>query len=252
MTPPPVLTIGHRGASADAPENTLAALRVAVDAGCDLVEVDVQRTRDGVLVLAHDPDLARTAGLPRRIADLTHAELLRLDAGAWFSPAYAGERIPTLDDALDLLGPTATGLLLEVKQPALHPGIAFDVARTLRARPGYAEAAAAGRLVVQSFDHRVMRRFARLAPEIPAGLLGHPPVRRLPLLAGWAAYVNPHHRRTTRSYVAAVQAAGMRCFVWTADQDGDLRRAVDLGVDGVISNRPDALQRVLAHRLVPA
>ena len=253
MAPSPVLTIAHRGASAHAPENTLAALRAAVELRCDLAEVDVQRTRDGVLVLVHDADLARTTGRRARVADTSYAELHRLDAGSWFSPAYAGEPVPTLEQALDVLDGTGTGLLVELKHPARHPGIAADVARTLRARPGYVDSAvAAGRLVVQSFDHGVVRDFATLEPDVPVGLLGHPPVRRLPALAGWADQVNPRHGRATAAYVDAVHAAGLSCSVWTVDQVADVRRVLDLGVDGVITNRPDAVQRALADRLVPA
>ena len=137
VTPPPVLTIAHRGASAYAPENTLAALRTAIEIRCDMAEVDVQRTRDGVLVLVHDTDLARTTGSRKKVAALTYRQLLRLDAGSWFSPVYAGEPIPTLEQAIDVLDGTGTGLLLEVKHPSRHPGIAADIARTLRARRGY-------------------------------------------------------------------------------------------------------------------
>lgn len=253
MTRPPVLTIAHRGASAYAPENTLAALRTAIEMHCDLAEVDVQRTRDGVLVLVHDTELGRTTGSNRKVADVTYDELARLDAGSWFSPVYAGERIPTLEQALDVLDGTGTGLLIEVKHPGRYPGIAADIARTLHLRRGYVESAvAAGQLVVQSFDHGVMREFARIAPRVPVGLLGHPPLHRLPSLATWATHVNPRHRRATPAYVDAVHAAGMGCLVWTADRAADLQRALACGVDGVITNRPDVLHRVIADQLVPA
>lgn len=249
MTPPPVLTIAHRGASAYAPENTLVSVRTAIEMRCDLAEVDVQRTRDGVLVLIHDTDLARTTGLRRSVADVSFADLLRLEAGSWFSPEYAGEPIPTLEQALDVLDGTGTGLLLEVKHPARHPGIAADIARTLRARRGYVES---GQCIVQSFDHTVMQDLARLMPDVPIGLIGHPPLRRLPALATWATHVNPRHRRATAEYVDAVHAAGLSCLLWTVDHEPDLRRALSLGVDGVITNRPDLLQRVMSEQLVPA
>lgn len=242
-----VLTVAHRGSSAYAPENTLAAVQLAIDSGCDLVEVDVQRTRDGALVLVHDTDLERTTGSRTAVADVTLEELRRLDAGSWFSQVYAGERVPTLDELLDRLDGSGTGLLLEIKRPDLYPGIAVDVARLLRARRTPLD-----EVVVQSFDHHVMRQLSRYAPEFTVGLLGHPPVRRLRELSRWAAYVNPHHRRATSGYVAAVQATGMRSMVWTADKPADLQRALSLGVDGVISNRPDALHRILEERLVPA
>lgn len=256
-----VAHIAHRGASGLAPENTLAAITHAVQLGCDLVEVDVQRTRDRVLVLLHDPDLARTTDVaavlpgraPWRVGDLTYHELLRLDAGSWFSSAYAAERIPTLEQAIDLLRRTDTGLLLEVKRPARHPGIEADVAAALARFPGFVRSAAAERrLVVQSFDHGAMRRFSRLRPDVPVGLLGRPPVRRLARVSRWASQVNPSHRVVTQAYVAAVQAVGMECLVWTVDRPDDMRRMLDLGVDGVITNRPDVLARTTSPDLLPA
>ncbi|MGZ5399646.1 MAG: glycerophosphodiester phosphodiesterase [Nocardioides sp.] len=249
MTHPSVLTIAHRGASAYAPENTLAALRTAIEMRCDLAEVDVQRTRDGVLVLVHDTDLRRTTGRRASVSDVTHAELSRLDAGSWFSPVYAGEPVPTLEQAIDVLDGSGTGLLLEVKHPARHPGIATDIARALSGRRGYAES---GQCIVQSFDHGVMRDLARQRPDVPIGLLGHPSVQRLPALATWATHVNPRHRRTTAAYVGAVHAAGLSCHAWTVDDEADLRRTLALGVDGVITNRPDVLQRVMSEQLIPA
>jgi glycerophosphoryl diester phosphodiesterase len=251
-------TIAHRGASAEAPENTLAAVARAVELGCDLVEVDVQRTRDGVLVLTHDTDLTRTTdaahalpeGTSRDVRQLTDAQVQRLDAGAWFSAAYAGERVPTLAQVLDVLAGSRTGLLLEVKKPALHPGIEADVSALLRRFRGFRDTAVAERrLVVQSFDHAAMRRFADLEPTVPVGLLGRPPVRRLAGLATWAAQVNPGHRRVTRAYVRAVQAVGMACHVWTVDRPADMERVLGLGVDGVITNRPDLLARALTPPL---
>jgi glycerophosphoryl diester phosphodiesterase len=263
LSPPdaPTTTIAHRGASAHAPENTLAAVRTAIDLGCDLVEVDVHRTRDGHLVVMHDVGLTRTTDAtqalpghaPWRVGDLTYGELLRLDAGSWFSPAHVGERVPTLAQVIDLLADSDTGLLLEVKEPGRYPGIARDLAAELRERTGYVEsAAAAGRLVVQSFNHDVMRTFAGLEPRIPIGLLGHPPQRRLPALAEWASFVNPRHRRATTAYVDAIHAEGMQCLVWTPDSVADIHRGLSLGVDGVITNRPDVLQRMLEDRLVTA
>lgn len=241
----PLATIAHRGASAAAPENTLAAIRRAAELRSDLVEVDVQRTRDGALVLVHDADLARTTDAARvlphrapwRVRDLTLDEIGRLDAGSWFSPQYAGEPVPTLEQALGLLATTGTGLQLEAKQPRHHPGITADVAAALRAHP-------LDRLAVQSFDHGAMRDFAGLAPAVPVGLLGHPPVRRLQALAGWARQVNPRHRRATPAYVDAIHAAGLECLVWTVDRPADLARVLALGVDGVITNRPDLLRSV--------
>ncbi len=239
------LAVAHRGASARAPENTLAAVRAGVAAGADLVEVDVQRTRDGALVVLHDPTLGRTTdarrrlrrGAPWNLADLTLAQVRALDAGSWKGPAYAGERVPLLSEVVDTLAGTGVGLLLELKKPGLYPGIAADVAHALTGvdLP----------VVVQSFDVAALKELTTRAPHLPVGVLGQPRREHLPVLATWVDQVNPAYRMLDRGYVAAVQEAGMSCLTWTVDRPTALRRALDLGVDGVITNRPELLVPML-------
>lgn len=246
----PVSSIAHRGASWHAPENTLAAVRAAVALGVDRVEVDLQRTRDGELVLMHDVTLARTTDvrsrLPRRtpwrVGDLTFDELRRLDAGSWFSARYAGEPVPSLRELLDVLRSTGVGLQLELKRPDLHPGVVADLADALGGEP-------AGRrrvpVTVQSFDVPAMKELKTRLPSLPVGILGKPAVANLPALATWADQVNPAHLAADAAYVRAVRAHGMGCLVWTADRGSAQRRALRLGVDGIITNRPDRLAAVL-------
>ena len=237
-----------------APENTLAAVRAAIDVGATAVEIDVHRSRDGALVVMHDCTLARTTDVERhlpgrgpwRVADLTSDEIARLDAGGWHDEEYAGERVPLLREVLELLRGSGTGLLLEVKKPELYPGIEADLVTELRSVPGYLPAALWNRsLVVQSFDHRSMARFKQIAADVPVGLLGTLPRRRLAQAATWADQVNPRHRGLTASYVTAVHDAGLSCHAWTVDRPADLARVVGLGVDGVITNRPEVLRALL-------
>ncbi len=255
------LNIAHRGASATAPENTLAAVREGIAQRGDLIELDVQRTSDGELVLIHDTTLSRTTDVeevfpdraPWRVSDFTYEEMLQLDAGSWKSAEYAGERIPTLRDAIGVIRASRAGLLLELKAPEVYPGIEADVLRTMRAAPGYLRSAVAtDRLVVQSFSVDSVRRFADLEPDVPVGLLGAVPREAFPALSEWLDQVNPHHRYADASYVAAVHAAGMECLVWTVDSPTDMNRALDLGVDGVITNKPDVLEQVLQDRRAAA
>jgi glycerophosphoryl diester phosphodiesterase len=257
----PVANVAHRGASAAYPENTIPAIRGAIALGADMVELDVQRCRDGALVLMHDKTLARTTNVqqlfpgrgPWSVADFTHDELMRLDAGSWKSPEFTGVRIPTLDDVIDVLHDSGTGLLLELKAPEFYPGIVSDVVATMAARPDYVDSAvASGRLVVQSFDVAAMKDHKTQAPAIPVGILGAPPVANLPVLASWADQVNPNHLSIDHGYVEQVQRLGMDCLVWTVDWGPAMRRAVGLGVDGVITNRPDFLAQLLARRDRPA
>jgi len=252
--PAPPKVVAHRGASAEAPENTLAAVRRAIARDADLVEIDIQRSKDGALVALHDTTLGRTTDarqvFPRRapwlVGDFTSDEISRLDAGSWHSDTYAGDRVATLEQVVDVLRGTRTGLLLELKATALHPGIAGDVAAALRGIPGYVEeATSTGRLVVQSFDHDAMRRHKELEPSVPVGAVGTPARPELGAIATWADQVNPVHWSVRSSYVEAVQRHGMRCHVWTVNRPSHLRRALDLGVDGVITNHPERLRRLV-------
>jgi glycerophosphoryl diester phosphodiesterase len=253
--------VAHRGASGLAPENTLASIRAAVATGADAVEVDVRRTRDGALVVLHDATLTRTTDIAdrfrgrsrARVSDLTYDEVRALDAGSWHSPSYAGERVPLLAEVLDLLGGAGTGLLLEVKDPDAYPGIEADLVAELRSvRPYFSGALTGRQLVVESFDHRSMLRLKRLCPSVSVGLLGAPARRSLPSLAAWADQVNPQHRRLRRSYLDAVHDVGLDVQVWTVDGVAEMNRLVAMGVDGIITNRPDVLRGVLPRRVAQA
>jgi glycerophosphoryl diester phosphodiesterase len=243
-----VLNIAHRGASADAPENTIAAVHRAVLDGADLVEVDVQRSRDGALVLLHDTTLHRTTDArarfphrsPWRVGDFSLDELRRLDAGAWWSSLHAGEGIPTLDDLFDALRGTGVGVQLELKVPAAQPGVVADLAAFLAGRPAGVD------VVVQSFDFAAMKELKTHVPGVPVGLLGRPAPANLPVLATWADQVNPSHRAVDRDYVRRLHDLGLECRVWTVDRGLAMRRATRLGVDGIITNRPGALGRLLS------
>jgi glycerophosphoryl diester phosphodiesterase len=263
-TGPPIsrstLCVAHRGASHEAPENTLVAVRRAVALAADLVEVDVQRSRDGALVLMHDTTLTRTTDAreryprraPWRVGDLTLDELRRLDAGSWKSPAFAGERVPTLDELLDVLEPTRTGVLLELKAPELYTGVSRDLASALRSRPRLLSGGeGTRRLVVESFHYAAVKELKTLLPSVPVGLLGTPARSNLPALATWADQVNPSHYSVDGSYVDLVHRLGMECQVWTVNRRAAMRRVLRMGVDGVITNRPDVLGDVIRTTSLP-
>lgn len=246
-----VLAVAHRGASARAPENTLAAVRLAADLGADMVEVDLQRTRDGALVLLHDAGLGRTTDAATRlrgrspwsVGSLTLEEVRRLDAGSWKAPEFAGEPVPTLAETLTVVGARpGMRLLVELKLPERHPGIVADLAAELAAAHagGVIDLA---RVVVQSFHVASVKELKARCPELVVGVLGLPPREHLPALGTWAGQVNPHHAALDAGYVEAVHANGMRCLTWTVDHRFAMRRVLRAGVDGVITNRPDVFLR---------
>lgn len=146
------LIVAHRGASAMAPENTLAAFRAAVELGADAIELDVQRTADGQLIVMHDPTVDRTTDGRGPLAAHSLAALKALDAGGWFGPQFAGERLPTLQEAVNVIEEKA-GLFIEIKQgPVFDDSIETAVAAVIQ------DAGLTARCEISSFDHFTVRR----------------------------------------------------------------------------------------------
>lgn len=260
---PDVTNVAHRGASAHAPENTIAALREGVRMDADMVEIDVQRTADGGLILMHDTNLVRTTDaevvFPGRasyaIADFTMAEIRQLDAGSWFGPQFAGEPVPTLAETLSVLRGGTVGLLLEVKEPARYPGIEAEIVAELSRdrwwlRP--APSKQAHRLVIQSFDWASMERSQKLLPRIPHGLLGKVPEAQIATYATWADQINPSFTTVDAAYVAAVHRADLEIYVYTVNTEADMQAQLAKNVDGIITNYPDRLAPLLTQTPHPA
>lgn len=246
----------HRGASTEAPENTLAAVRRAHEQHITWVENDVQRTKDGALVVIHDATLNRTTDVeqvfpdraPWRVADFTLAEIRRLDAGIWFAPHFSGERVPTLEEYLRLLDRDQQGLLLELKRPELYPGIEKETVDALEKAGWLDQAHLSGRLVIQSFDADALRRTHELRPAVVTGFLGSPPVSRLKEYAAFTDQINPDAKDVTYAYVQAVHSVKgpdgkpLRMNAWTVDDLATAVRMAALGADGIITNRPDVIR----------
>jgi glycerophosphoryl diester phosphodiesterase len=251
--------IAHRGASALAPENTLDAVDRAAALGALWVENDVQRTRDGELVVVHDDSLRRTTDVeeifpdraPWKVKDFTAAEIARLDAGSWFGPAYAGVRVPTLTQYVDRVDRNHQRLLLEIKNPELYPGIEQEVLSLLDDEGWLDERHLANRLIVQSFSADCLRAVHRLMPAVRTGLLGMPALSDLPRVSVFADQINPSHTALSQAYVAAVReltgphGRPMKVFVWTVDDAETARAVAGYGVDGVITDKPDVVRRAL-------
>jgi glycerophosphoryl diester phosphodiesterase len=246
--------IAHRGSSGAAPENTLAAVRLAIRHDADLVENDIQRTRDGELVIMHDTTLDRTtdveqvfpARAPWNVGDFTLKQIKRLDAGSWFAPRFAGAEVPTLEEWVNAVGGRAS-MLLESKSPALYPGIERDLDKELRSLPAFNRALRADRVVVQSFDHGWLRQYKDLAPDVPVGLLygTDPTEAEVSEAATWAQQVNPALGAIEEDTVERIHAHGLEAHVWTVDAEQDMYRAMEWGVDGIITNYPQVLNDLI-------
>ncbi|MFJ8359540.1 glycerophosphodiester phosphodiesterase [Streptomyces sp. NPDC093984] len=256
------VVIAHRGASAYAPENTLAAVDKAAAMGFSWIENDVQRTRDGRLVVIHDATLERTTDVkqlfpgrsPWRVKDFTAEEIARLDAGSWFGPPYAGARVPTLWQYMARVSQRHQNLLLEIKNPELYPGLERQILKLL-ANEGWLDADhLRNRLIVQSFSADSVRMVHDLRPGITTAYLGTPPTTELPLYARFADQINSTQTKLSARYVSAVHALKgphdrpMKVFAWNVDTAEAARRVSGFGVDGIITNAPDVVQAVIgAH-----
>lgn len=248
--------IAHRGASAYAPENTLAAIDKAADLGIRWVENDVQRTRDGRLVVLHDDNLRRTTDVeevfperaPWKVKDFTLAEITRLDAGSWFGPAYAGARVPTLEQYVRRVERNRQKLLLEIKNPELYPGIEQQTLKVLANQGWLDRWHLEKRLIVQSFSVDTVRTVHELKPGVKTGLLGTPNVADLAVHAQYADQINPSYSTISAGYVSAVHAVTgahgkpLEVFTWTANNAETAKRVAGYGVDGIITNTPDVVQ----------
>jgi glycerophosphoryl diester phosphodiesterase len=230
------LIIAHRGASSAAPENTLPAFRLALRAGAPMIEFDVHQTQDRALVVVHDASLQRTTGVRTAVETRPRRDVVALDAGAWFSSAYRGVRIPTLRDVLRALdGRAAVNIELKAGARRLHPGIEWRLLAMLR-RLGWMD-----RALISSFHVRYLERLRRLAPSATIGVLVHPWSLRTALTRARrlrAFSIHPPARVVTRDLVERIHAEGYLVLPYTVDRAQDKARLLRLGADGFFTNRP--------------
>jgi len=278
--------IAHRGASAYAPENTLAAFGLARELNADWFELDCTLTEDGEVIVIHDDDTERTTGVPGKVAKMTLAEVKALDAGAWKGPEFAGERLPTLAEALDLAKRLQIGVYIEIKDSAndyalmrsileaaqdsktlsarqrghvaammrdsqsRNYGLTLDVVKLIRERRMKHQ------VVIQSFSPIVCAIALHEAPEIRTEFLAAkddkkpeqwPYVLRWEQLLGAAGF-NLDTDSVDRETVARLHKENKTVAVWTVDDEETMRRLADWGVDAIITNKPDLCLRVLGRK----
>ena len=242
---PPLM--GHRGAADSAPENTIAGFRRAKALGAPWVELDIQLTADGHLAVFHDETLERITGRAERLDQVPLDLIAGLDAGAWFGPAFTGERVPTLDQALVAITGLGLGVNIELKR---HPGWETETARALAEAVGRSWPAGMAPPLVSSFADTMLAEVRRFAPHLPRAYL----VR--PLRPGYldeaaelaCVSVNLRWDALTPEEVAAVKAAGFQLAAWVVDEAAEARRFWEWGVDCIITGAPDVIVSALHGR----
>jgi glycerophosphoryl diester phosphodiesterase len=240
----PVMVIAHRGFSGAAPENTLASFSKAVEIGSDMIELDVQLSRDGKVVILHDDTLERTTNGRGRAADFPLAELKELDAGSWFSPQFSGQRIPTLKEALDL----ARGRILvniEIKNPTHGQYPVTELSE--RALQEATRAGMVDQVIFSSFNAAALEWIREKDPRVWLALLYHKPWDSLREVTRDNEYpvLNLRHSYLTGNKIAKIHQEGVKLNVYTLNSEEELERFVSWKADGIITNHPDRLLRIL-------
>ncbi len=234
-----VLVIAHRGAAGRAPENTLAALAAAIEDGADLLEIDVQETIDGEVVVIHDSDFMKIAGDPRKVWDITYEETRAIDIGSWFAPEFSSERLPSLEEVLEL----ARGKVrvdIELKYYGHEEQLEERVVSIVE------DADMVPEVVIMSLSQAAIRKVRTLRPSWTIGLLTATALGDLTRVD--ADFLAVHTGMATSRFVRAAHKAGKDVFVWTVNDPVRMSRMIGRGVDGIITDEPALAKRVLAER----
>jgi glycerophosphoryl diester phosphodiesterase len=235
--------IGHRGAAALAPENTVAGFRMARDAGAPWVEFDVRLAGGGRCVLLHDAAVDRTTDGYGCAADMSVEALRKLDAGSWFAPRFADERVPTFEEALDALGELGLGANIEIKtEPEAAAETGRAVARIAAARwPAHLPPP-----LLSSFSETALAAARDAAPELPRGILFDvvPPDWRVRADRLGCVSVHADHRRIDSSLIGEIIAAGFPILTYTVNDIRTAARLREWGVSSIITDHPDRLASI--------
>ena len=231
-----MLILGHRGARGHAPENTMASFQAALDMGADGIELDVQMTKDGKVVVCHDHSLERTSNGSGWLVEHTREELRALDFGSWFSPQFAGEKIPTLREVLQWAAPTRLIVNVEIKNgPVIYEGIEEKVSALIR------ECRMVERVIVSSFYHPSLLKMKQLDPLIKTGLLyaSRPVDPWLQLRVTDTDNLHPLWHYVDAAWASGTRPHGAKIFTWTINELRDWEHIKNMGVDGIMTDYPD-------------
>lgn len=231
------IVMAHRGYSAAAPENTLPAFQLAIDHGCERAELDVQMTKDGIVMVTHDANLRRCAGRNENIYDLTYDEVRRLDAGRWFGQKYTGTRVPTLEEVLDQCKGRIQ-LNIEIKPNAATPELEAETVRIIYEK-GFEHDC-----VITSQSYDTLCKVKELAPEIQTGYilaLGVGSYYDLPA----ADFFSVESTFITPGMVQQIHLRGKTISAWTVNRQEDASDLLSLGVDDIITDKPEMVQQLM-------
>ncbi|MCZ6787341.1 MAG: glycerophosphodiester phosphodiesterase [Planctomycetota bacterium] len=229
----------QRGSSVEAPENTLAAIELAIEDGADVVEIDVQEAKDGSIVVVHDESLKRVAGMDRKVFEMTLEELRAVDVGSWFDPKFKDERIPTLDEVLKVCS-GRIDLNIELKVHGHERDFARAVLKAIRRTDS------ADECVIQSLDYPVLQEVRALDPDLYIGMIVSAKIGRVGKLD--VDFYSVHSKHATVAFIREAHESGRDVYVWTVNEPAAMRRFIDRGVDSIITDHPRPMVAILEDR----
>lgn len=235
----PVAVIAHRGAAGARPENTMAAINKAVEVGTDWVEIDVQETADGAVVVIHDSDFMKLAGVPTKIWDANLQDLAEIDIGSWFDPQYSDQRTPLLSEVLAATKDKA-GVVIELKYYGHDEQLEARVAEIVEA------ADMVDQVKIMSLKYEAVQKMRALRPDWDIGLLASASLGRMWELD--ADFLAVNSAAASHKLVRETRNAGKKLYVWTVNDPLTMSGMISLGVDGLITDEPELARQVLAQR----
>ena len=245
----PVPVVAHRGSSFDAPENTLASARLSIEMNADGSECDVYRTADGVIVLLHDDNLKRTTGLDKKVTECDYETISKLDAGSWKNPKFAGEKVPTFKEYLELFKGTNTRPVIEIKMG----GIELPVIEVIR------EAGLVDRVVIIAFSADVVKKVREIEPNISAAWLygkredTWTVEQMADFLTERAKYCDTkildlNHGLLSPELLKILRNRGFFVWAWTVNEPDRMETLLRWGIDSITTDKPDLLIEVMNRK----
>jgi glycerophosphoryl diester phosphodiesterase len=231
--------IAHRGAAGKAPENTMAAIRQAIADGADWVEIDVQETSDGEIIVIHDSDFMKLAGVNLKVWEGSLEEIRKIDIGSWFNTEFSSERVPTLKDILEEARGKAR-VVIELKYYGHDEQLEQRVVDIVE------QSGMIDTIAIMSLKYDGIQKVRSLRPEWNIGLLSATAIGNLSTLD--VDFLAVNSAMATASFVKAAHSVGKQVLVWTINDRLSMSRYMSLGVDGIITDEPELARTVLAER----
>jgi glycerophosphoryl diester phosphodiesterase len=227
----PPLIFAHRGAAGQAPENTLASFRLALEQHCDVIELDIHLSKDNQIVVCHDESVTRTSNGSGLIRGMTAAEIKKLDAGSWFDPKFAEEKMPLLSEVFELV-PSEIGINIELKKD--YGGqlqLLIELVRHYNRMDS---------VIFSSFDHKLLYRLKQMTPEAKVSLVYDckmfDPVQMIRHFGEDIYSIHANYLMIDKEDIAAVRQNGQHVIVWTCNRAEEIKTLFDMGVSGVITD----------------